>query len=316
MTRPPAFTAAFVTIALVGAGCGGDDSDSPSESAAFPVTMENCGEEITVFQEPEQIMTVGNIAVNLLYEAGGADRIVTRAGPHDGPLGEAQAEAVSDADVVDEDDPSAETVIGADIDTVVSYGISTAEVLAESEISSYVAPTACEPAGTFEQVFDAVEELGTLLGTEDESGAAVVEMQEQIDAVAATSEGAEEQTAASVYFFGDTLTINGNQNITQAMMDTLGLTNVFADLDADFSEGNREALIDANPEVIILSYGWADGEQSFEEAKQQLRATPGLAEIRAVSEDRIVGIPSHQAQNDPAAIDGLDELAEQLERIG
>lgn len=158
-----------VMFALVAAGCGEDDAGSPDGSSAFPMTIQNCGKEITIFAQPERIMTVGNIAVNLLHAAGADDRIAVRAGPHDGPLSQEVAAAVQDAEVLDDDDPSAETVIGTGVDTVVSYGISSTDGLAEAEISSYVETTACDPDGTFEQVFDEVERLGELIGTDDEA---------------------------------------------------------------------------------------------------------------------------------------------------
>lgn len=170
--------------------------------------------------------------------------------------------------------------------------------------------TVCQPNGTFQQVFDEVERLAELTGTETEAWASVKEMRERVAAVEADSKGAPTRTAAAVYYFGEAFSINGNKNITQAMMGSLGLTNVFANLDEDFIKGNIEEVIDANPEVIILPYGWIDGQESFEEAKQRLVSTPGMAGVRAVADDRIVGMPASHAQNDPGAVDGLEEVAE------
>lgn len=311
--RWPAIVAASV---LFVSGCGDDGSDSSATSdSEFPTTLQSCGEEVSLSQRPEKIMTVGNVAVEHVVAAGGADHIAVRAGPHDGPLSVATAAAVADVQVLDEDDPSTETVIGADVDMVISYGLSNTDGLAEAGIPSIVVASQCEgTAGSYAEIYNEVERYGALFGTEDEAVTSVEAMRDMVTATQESAAGAPQMSTASVYFFGDVLTTNGATHISNAWMDTLGLTNVFGDVDASFTEGNLEELIDRDPEVLILSYGWIDGEETFEQAKQKLLALPGAADMRAVQADRIVGVASSFAQNDPASFAALEALAEALGR--
>lgn len=308
--------AVLAVSVLTVSGCGGDASDSSAGSdSAFPTTLRSCGEEITVSQRPERIMTVGNVAVEHVVAAGGADLITVRAGPHDGPLTDAAASAVADVQVLDQDDPSTETVIGAEVDMVISYGLSNTDGLAEAGIPSIVVASQCaDAAGTYQEILDEVERYGALFGSEDDAAASVAAMQDTVNAAQADAEGAPGLSAASVYFFGDVLTTNGASHISNAWMDPLGLTNIFADVEASFTEGNLEELIDRDPGVLILSYGWIDGAETFEEAKQKLLDLPGAADMPAVQDDRIVGIPSSLAQNDPASFTALETIAEGLGR--
>ncbi len=310
--RSPTASIAAASVEPASTSAPASADPSPAASLEFPLTVENCGEDVTAFQRPERIMVVGNVATNHVIAAGGTDLIVARAGPHDGALSEPYASAVADIPVIDEDDPSPETIIGAGVDTVISYGTSHAESIREAGISSLVVSSACAGrSGTFEEIYDEVEWYGRLFDTQDVANAAVADMQQRVDAI--DVQEAAGQTAASAYFFGEILSTDGNQAISDAMMEALGLTNVFADVDASFIEENLEELVDRDPEVLILIYGY-NGE-TFEEALQQMLAAPGVADTRAALDARIVGLNSSQGQNDPAAIDGLEGLARQIGKL-
>jgi iron complex transport system substrate-binding protein len=68
----------LVTVPLVVAGllalvaCG-DDDESSSEAAEedFPMTFENCGQDVTIEAPPERVITVGAEAPALVAAAAG-----------------------------------------------------------------------------------------------------------------------------------------------------------------------------------------------------------------------------------------------------
>ena len=58
-----------LAAALLSAGCGDSDDDSASTAEAesvYPLTIDNCGEQVTLDQRPEAIFTSGTTPVNLL----------------------------------------------------------------------------------------------------------------------------------------------------------------------------------------------------------------------------------------------------------
>ncbi|MGH8930251.1 MAG: hypothetical protein ACRDZO_06345 [Egibacteraceae bacterium] len=85
MTRKslPAIVAAL--LAALGAPAAG-----ATESGQFPMTIENCGREVTISQTPERILAIGGEAGSLIWAAGAASRITTFAELEGEPLGPAE----------------------------------------------------------------------------------------------------------------------------------------------------------------------------------------------------------------------------------
>jgi ABC-type Fe3+-hydroxamate transport system substrate-binding protein len=60
----------FATTAVLGLllvrDCGGDGSTQQSAAAGFPMTFENCGQEVTIENPPERVVLLQDGAVPLL----------------------------------------------------------------------------------------------------------------------------------------------------------------------------------------------------------------------------------------------------------
>ena len=91
------------------------------------------------------------------------------------------------------------------------------------------------------------------------------------------------------------------------------MTNVFADVQKEFIEGNTEELIKRDPEVFVLGYGY-DGKETFAQAKRKFLAIAGVADTKAARSGRIVGVPSIESEPDPYAVTGLERIARQISR--
>ena len=94
------------------------------------------------------------------------------------------------------------------------------------------------------------------------------------------------------------------------IMEALGLTNVFADVDEGWTSASWEAIVDANPDVIVLvDAAWNSAEQK----KQLLAENPITSQLDAVINQRylIVPFPAAEAgvRNVPATADMATQLA-------
>jgi iron complex transport system substrate-binding protein len=302
---------AALAAALLLAGCGGsDDTASTAEAeSVYPLTIDNCGEQVTLDQRPEAIFTSGTTPVNLLVGVDAADAIVGRSGEFGQDLVEGVGEAVEDVPVVTPDRPTAEVVIGSGADLMFSDPPNLEGLRPQLESAGVTVLSTCNH-NTFEEVWSSVELLGRMMGTEDRASTLVAGLEERLEAVAASRPGGD-GNAAVVSVFENTLYVDGNATLKHSMLEVLGLRNVFADQDQETFEVNVETLIDADPEVIVLAYGSND--ETFEDARQILTATPGADQITAVRNNAIVGIPFTLSFGSPQAVDGLEGLAEGLE---
>src|SRR5690606_2766196 len=139
------------------AACGGTDADPAAETgsaAGYPVTVDNCGTEVTLTSAPQRIVTIKSTSTELVLALGLADRLVGTAFS-DGPVPEPWAAAAADLPVVAEQAPSQEVVLEQEPDLVFAgwesnLAADTAgerDQLAKLGVATYVSPAACMEPG-------------------------------------------------------------------------------------------------------------------------------------------------------------------------
>ena len=318
--RPTRVATLLAAVAVVAVGCGGEASTTTESetTAEFPLTVESCGTEVVFDAPPEQVLTIGTVAVNLIHAAGGADLIAARSGEFGtAPAGDAGA-AVADVPVLVDEDPALEPIIGSGVDTVIGYGLfeTTPEDLEASGIRHLTASGYCGDHGggeaegdLFEAVVNDVRTYGQLFGTATQAAETASELEAALAEIEPLDDAG---TIAGVYwFFGPDPSAYGAGSMADAMFDRLGATNVFGDVDSAFMDLSIEALLEADPDTIVLFHSFSP-DVDFEESKRRLLELPGAEDLRAVANDRIVGLSYVVAEPDPAAVEGLRQLAEAL----
>ena len=127
--------------------------------------------------------------------------------------------------------------------------------LASLGIGSYVSPSACKEPGyqpeklTFDGLFDEITEAGQVFGAEQAADDLVTEQRAELDAVTPSTAG----LTALWYSSGtDTPYVGAGIGAPEMMLEAAGLTNVAADVKDTWSSLGWEAIIDANPDVIVL----------------------------------------------------------------
>ncbi len=319
---------ALPAAALLLAGCAATSTASPGATGAaaasgYPVTLDNCGTEVTVEKAPERIVAIKSSTVELLLALGLEDRIVGTAFS-DGPAPEAYADAASGLAVLSDKVPSQEVTLAAEPDLVFAgwesnlsaEGAGDRDTLAKLGVATYVAPAACKAEGympnplTFDEVFREFEEAGELFGVPDAAADLVAEQRAELDAIEPNDEGL---TALWYSSGSDTPYVGAGIGAPQMIMDAAGLENVAADVEDTWTSMSWEAIVAANPDVIVLvDAAWNTAEQKIELLEQN----PATAALPAVQEQRylIVDFPATEAG--VRNVGAVASLVEQLGGLG
>lgn len=321
--RRPALGVAAACAAFTLVACSNTpavDDTTTDASGSYPMTIENCGEELTIDSEPATVLSIGTSAIALLDAAGAADRITARAGEFGSPLPEGADQVLDQAPIIDPSDPAIETIVGTEADIIVGYGLlnASAEDVAAAGIPNIVIDGECahgvslEDKMDFEAIFGDVERIAGVFGTESVAEANVEAMRAELaELTDAADEAAETETGAVVYYFSESsaMSARGGLGIADDVLARAGFDNVYGDEESVYVEGaNIESLLAADPDAIVLAHGlWGE---SFEDAKQQLLAEPGAADLTAVQNDRIVGVLASDLAPDPGALRGLRAVLE------
>ncbi len=313
--------ALLLTGCAASAAAPEDSTPTPTETAGFPLTLVNCGFEVTIDAAPERVVTIKSTSTEMMLALGLGDRIVGTAFP-DGPVPEQWADDAAGIPVLAPKLPNEETVLAAAPDLVYAGWESAFSAdaagdraeLASLGVASYVQPAACQSADQpesldFEEVFREIQEAGALFGVPDRAAELVAEQRAQLDAV----EPAEGTPTALWWSSGtDTPYVGAGKGAPQLLLETAGFANIAADVDATWAPLGWEAIIAADPDVIVLvDSDW----NSAEKKKAYLAGNPATAAMTAVREQRYLVIPFAASEAGVRSVEAAASLARQYAEL-
>ncbi len=319
-----------VLFALGGCGSdgGGDGGPEPAGSAGFPLTVQNCGERVTLDDVPQRVVLLGLDAVPLVDAVGALDRVVALTGKLDeGVYSEATEAKLKKIPRIDEGQDasgtvqvSREVVVAQKPDLVIGFepegtGI-TRRSLAESGIPLVVLPSFCpDPADipkapSFDDVEREIEDYGRLFDAEDEAKAAAAAVRTRLRSVETSSLGASGRTVATLFVFPDDTppSAYGASSMSHAVTNAAGLTNVFGDVEERVFDLSFERILAKDPDLLILVTGAEGG--SPEAVKKRFTELPGAKRLTAVRNQDILVQPFALTNlPTPLAVRGLENVA-------
>lgn len=314
--RPLLALAPIAAVLLAGCAATAPASTPTADSA---VTVQNCGVEVAFETAPQRVVTIKSTSTEMLLALGLGDRIVGTAF-QDGPVPDQWAEAAAGIPEISPQMPSEEAVLDLEPDLVYSGWESafTAEAtgergeLAALGIAGYVQPAACRSAQQpgkldFEEVFREIQEVADIFR---------VDASELLDAQRATLDGIEPDDrglSALWYSSGtDVPYVGAGIGAPQLLLETVGLQNVAGDIEQTWSPFSWEAVIDADPDVIVV----IDAEWNTAESKiAMLESNPVTSQLSAVRGDRYLILPFAASEAGVRSADAAASLADQLAEL-
>ncbi|MEP9394877.1 ABC transporter substrate-binding protein [Gordonia sp. VNK1] len=322
MSRSPLPVARLCAAAGVGllfsglVACSADPSESSSSAAqGYPVTVKDCGTDVTVSEALEHVLTVGTAAVEILDAAGASGHIVARTGEFGAPLPTTLTQPPAESLIVDPSDPTTENILTSGADAVYGYGLFNADpakirdsgitVLTVQGECGHDAETDAAPAVDLGTITADVRRVGTVFGTSATADQAADALDARVAAARRDSIG---QSAAWVYYFSseDPLSSYGGAGLPNSVLTTAGLSNAYADQADTYAQISTESLIQRQPQWIVLNYGGYG--ETEDEARAKFLAEPGVRALDAVRAGRIVMVPASSSNPSPSAVAGLEQV--------
>lgn len=292
----------------------------PALAADYPLTLDNCGTTVTFEKPPARVVTIKSTATEMLLALGLGDRIVG-VGFQDGPLPAPWAGTA--LNVLADKLPSQEVVLETEPDLVyagwesnfAADGAGERPGLAGLGVASYVSPAACKAAPykpeklSFDQLFAQIEEMGRIFGVEGKAAALVAEQRAMLAAIKPVGQG---QTA--LWYSSGTKApyVGAGTGAPEMMMAALGLENIFGDQPDSWISASWEAVVDADPDVIVLvDSTWNSAAQK----KKLLAENPITANLSAVKAGRYLIVPFPASEAGVRSVPATADMAAQFEAL-
>jgi len=310
-----AVVAGVSVVALGGCAATPTALDAPTTTAQR-VELSNCGFDVSFDAAPERVITIKSSTTEMLLALGLGDRIIGTAF-QDGPVPEQWASDAAGLTLIAERVPSEEAVLDLEPDLVFAGWESTFSADAAGEradltsfgINTFVSPSACQSAEqpaqlSFDNVFSDIETVAAIFQVD--ATELVNAQRAQLEAIEANGNS---RTALWYSSGSDTPYVGAGIGAPQLLLDTVGLTNIAADVNATWAPYNWEAVVDADPDFIVLvDADWNSAENKI----GVLEANPATANLSAVKAGRYLVVPFAASEAGVRSVDAAESLSAQI----
>ncbi|WP_423464942.1 ABC transporter substrate-binding protein [Promicromonospora sp. MS192] len=313
---------ALAAVALL-AACGAQVEQSAD--AGPSTTVQRCGEPVE-YTVPQRVVAYEGGSADKLFALGLTDHVLGYVmPPANPPVSESPwAAEYEQVELLSQDLLNRELVVDAEADLVVAgwgSGFSdergiTPEILDGLGIQSFMHAESCygypgfpERHTPFEGLYTDLERLGQIFGVEERATDLVADYRAR---VAAVEEQAPAGDPVPVFLYDsgtDKPFTAGAQVPPNDIIRAAGGENVFGGLDERWTEVTWEAVVESQPEVVvILDYG----DQPAQDKIRFLQENPVTADLPAVRDDAFFVLDYNEGISGPRNIDGVEKFGAYL----
>ena len=325
--------ALLLATSLCLAACSTADEQSTDPAAVGPV--ENCGEQVTVDQTPERVVSLNQGSTEILLALGLGERIVGTATWTD-PVLEEFAEQNATIPRLADNEPSLEAVLDTEPDLVTASfrntlgegGVAEREQFHELGVGTYLSPADCvgkvadsgdgerETPFTEDLLFREITELAQIMDVEEAGEELIADLQDRLDGAARVDASG----VSAMYWFANSESpyMAGCCGAPGLISTTLNLENVFDDTTQEWPQINWEVVAERDPDVIVVG-DLTRKSQTAETADAKiayLESNPVTREMTAVREGRFIAITGAEMNPSLRTIYGIETVSEGLVDLG
>lgn len=312
-----------LVLAVVAAACGSEGSSTAPTAAAtaaratgpaatataaprpadtFPFTITDSSETVvTLLAAPERIISFSPAATEILFAIGAGERVAATDEFSDFPAAALELPKLAYTS------PDPEAALALDPDLIVMAINQRESVQQFRDLGMTV--LFVEEADSVEGVLESIALFGRITDRQSEATALVEGMRAQIEEITAVLADIDDAADGPLVFYelsADLYTV-GTETFIGGMIASLKARNVAAGVGSSFPQLSSEAVIEADPGVILLS------DAKWGESAETVGARPGWAGMSAVVNGRIHPIdPDIVNRPGPRIVEGLRAMAEAI----
>lgn len=338
--RAPALVLAS---ALLLTACGSSSGDGDAKAArttaeGYPVTIDNCGHQVTLGSAPKRVVSLNQGTTEILLSLGLADRMAGTATWTD-PVMKGLEKADASVPRLADNAPSFEKVLDAEPDFVTASFVSTLgrggvadrEQFEKLGVPTYVSPSDCsagkdndsggdgsrsEPL-TLDTVYGEIRDLARAFGVEERGEKLVAGLKER---VRRATGGLNASGVSLMYWFSDSRSpyLAGCCGAPGAVTRAVGARNAFADTHEEWPQIGWEAVADRDPDVIVIG-DLTRRQQTAENAEAKIRfleTNPATRNLTAVRRKRYVRLSGQAMNPSIRTVEGIEKVAAGLRDFG
>ncbi len=292
-------TTAAATAATTTSGPAATTTAAPRPVNAFPLTItDSSGTAVEITASPERIISFSPAVTEILFAIGAGDRVAATDQFSDFPAAALELPKLAYTA------PDPEAVLALNADLIVMSINQRESVQQFRDLGMTV--LFIEEADSVQGVLESILLFGRITNNESEATALVEQMSAQIAEITAVIADVEDgplifyEITADLYSAGTDTFIGG-------MITSLKARNVAAGAESSFPQLSSEAVIEADPDVILLS------DAKWGESAETVGARPGWSAMAAVVNGRIHPIdPDIVNRPGPRIVEGLRAMAEAI----
>lgn len=320
---------------LLTTACGAqvrpDAAAGPADG--YPVTVQNCGRDLTFESAPEKVVAYDSGIVETMFALGLGEHlagyVISSGQEHDIATSPWRADFAR-AHRLGSDTISKELILEAGADFVYAgwnYGFRedtglTPKHLANLGISSYVLTESCRNGHTdtsrgimppLEALYTDLRNLGRIFGVRDRAEQLIAQYRETVRRAEASVPADRPRPTVFLYDSGTGKPFTaGRRAAAHEVITRGGGEHIMGHLDDSWTTVTWEAVIEADPDVIVIN----DYDPPSAEEKQAfLTSYPPLAEVSAVKNERFLVLPYAalvQGPRNPGAVRSMADYLNSL----
>lgn len=313
-----------------------------AEQTSYPLTIRNCGRDLTFAKPPQRAVSLGQSTTEILYLLGLADKTLGTA-VWLGPVLKGFEEANAKVPRLADNDPSFESVIARKPDIVTVQfqwhigpkgTVGTIEQFADLKIPVYTSPADCigkdnssggdgvrAEAFSMDLIYQEIRDLAQIFDVQDRGEQVVADLK-------AREEAARQKIASSggklsaVFWFSSANPaadpyVAGKNGAPGYVMKALGIRNII-ESDEEWPTIGWETIAKADPSIIVAARMERRRFPADDIAvkHQFLKNDPVTSLMTAVKQNRIVDLDAQTMNPTIRTIDGIEALADSIAELG
>ncbi|OMP68081.1 ABC transporter substrate-binding protein [Domibacillus epiphyticus] len=301
--------------AVILAGCGTEETGNSKktdentetakeETAAFPVTVTGADkQEVEIEAAPKRIVTLMPSVTEIAFELNLGDQIVGVTDNDTYPKEVNEKERVGGMEL------NVEKVLSLNPDLVLA-DISTDEKAITQIRDAGIDVLVSSEAKSIDQIYTSYELISEATGTQEEAQKDIETVKEGIAAIEEKASQIKEEDVKNVYFEiagpPEIYSVGKNTFINE-VIELVGANNVM-NTEEGWPKVSEEAIIEKNPDTILLNYGWY-----VENATEGVLKRQGWENIAAIQNNEVFEVDGDlTSRPGPRIVQGAEQIAEAI----